>query len=69
MLIDCETCEVRGDACSDCVVTVLLGGPPEGVRQGAELDADEARALEVLAGSGLVPPLRLVRRDGTSLAG
>ena len=38
MLIDCETCEVRGDACGDCVVTVLLGAPPEGV----ELDADEA---------------------------
>jgi hypothetical protein len=61
VLIDCETCEVRGHACADCVVTVLLGAPPEGV----ELDAEEARALEVLAGSGLVPPLRLVpgRRD------
>ena len=56
MLIDCETCAVRGDACADCVVTVLLGAPPEGV----ELEPDEARALEVLAGSGLVPPLRLV---------
>lgn len=56
MLIDCDTCEVRGDACADCVVTVLLGAPPQGV----QLDADEQRALAVLAGSGLVPPLRLV---------
>jgi hypothetical protein len=28
MLIDCDTCTVRGQGCSDCVVTVLLGAPP-----------------------------------------
>lgn len=28
MLIDCDTCTVRGHGCSDCVVTVLLGAPP-----------------------------------------
>ncbi|GAB3351315.1 hypothetical protein [Modestobacter lapidis] len=28
MLIDCDTCTVRGDGCADCVVTVLLGAPP-----------------------------------------
>jgi hypothetical protein len=60
VLIDCETCEVRGVACGDCVVTVLLGAPPEGV----EIDQEAVAAIEVLAGSGLVPPLRLVR--GTS---
>ena len=27
--IDCDTCVVRGLACHDCVVTVLLGPPPE----------------------------------------
>jgi hypothetical protein len=53
--IDCDTCLVRGPACSDCVVTVLLGPPPE-----LGFDDDEARALEILAGSGLVPPLRMV---------
>ena len=33
MLIDCDTCTVRGTGCTDCVVTVLLGVPPgwEGV--------------------------------------
>ena len=56
MLIDCDICEVRALACGDCVVTVLLGAPPEGV----VLDDEERRALDVLAGSGLVPPLRLV---------
>ena len=53
--IDCDTCLVRGLACHDCVVTVLLGPPPE-----LTIDDDELRALDVLAAGGLVPPLRLV---------
>jgi hypothetical protein len=53
--IDCDTCVVRGLACHDCVVTVLLGPPPE-----LGFDDEEARALSVLADSGLVPPLRMV---------
>jgi hypothetical protein len=28
VLIDCDTCTVRGEGCADCVVTVLLGAPP-----------------------------------------
>ena len=52
--IDCDTCLVRDLACHDCVVTVLLGPPPE------QLADDQEAALAVLAGSGLVPPLRLV---------
>lgn len=54
--IDCDSCEVRGLHCHDCMVTVLLGPPPE-----LTFDDDERRALEVLADSGLVPPLRLVQ--------
>lgn len=27
MIIDCDRCEVRGDACRDCVVGVFLGVP------------------------------------------
>jgi hypothetical protein len=53
--IDCDTCLVRGLACHDCVVTVLLGPPPE-----LTLADDECRALDALAAGGLVPPLRLV---------
>lgn len=56
MIIDCDRCEVRGVACGDCVVTVLLGAPPEGV----VLDHAERAAIGVLAEAGLVPPLRLV---------
>ena len=53
--IDCDTCLVRGLSCHDCVVTVLLGPPPE-----LSFDSEEQQALEVLAESGLVPPLRMV---------
>ena len=56
MLIDCDSCEMRAVACGDCVVTVLLGAPAGGV----ELGAEECSAIDVLAHSGLVPPLRLI---------
>jgi hypothetical protein len=58
--IDCDTCEVRGLACGDCVITVLLGAAPAGV----DLDAAEQVAIGVLADTGLVPPLRLRRAVG-----
>jgi hypothetical protein len=55
VVIDCDTCVVRGPACDDCVVTVLLGPPPE-----SGFGDEEERALAVLANSGLVPRLRMV---------
>ncbi len=67
MIIDCDECRVRGPACGDCVVTVVLG--PVGGRSPVSLDAAEQRAIWALAESGLVPPLRLVPvRDGTTAA-
>lgn len=75
MIIDCDSCEVRGTACGECVVGVLLGVPgvprrpvdgPAAVVDGlsaapaVQLDAPERRALDVLADQGLVPRLRLV---------
>ena len=57
-VIDCDTCTVRGDACADCVVSVMLGGPPDAVAP------DEQRALGVLAGLGLVPPLQMTPAAG-----
>lgn len=59
MIVDCDRCEVRGEACGDCVITVLLGSPPGGV----ELDCAERRALENLAAAGLVPGLQLIPSD------
>lgn len=68
MVIDCDRCEVRGDACGDCVVGVLLGVPGVPPRAAeapshagaVHLDGSEQRALSVLADQGLVPRLRLV---------
>ncbi|WP_432541129.1 hypothetical protein [Kineococcus sp. SYSU DK002] len=54
VLIDCDRCTARPLACSECVVSVLLGMPGPAV-----LEAEEVGAVEVLAASGLVPPLRL----------
>jgi len=61
MLIDCDTCEVRGKACADCVVTFLTIGmrPAEPV---VELDTEVTAAVSAMAAGGLVPPLRLVER-------
>jgi hypothetical protein len=49
MLIDCDTCTVRGVACGGCVVTALFEAPPEV----AHLGAAELHAIEVLARAGL----------------
>ena len=61
MVIDCTTCVARDVACGDCVISVLLGGPPDTARQPLDLDDSERVALGSLAEAGLVPPLRLVR--------
>jgi hypothetical protein len=78
MIIDCDGCAVRGAACGDCVIGVLLGAPAPAapadhaaddsadVPSGApivQLDAPERRALAVLADQGLVPRLRLVATE------
>lgn len=74
MIIDCGTCAARDIACGDCVVSVLLGPPGEGVDQvpavavRMELQEPEWQALAALAGSGLVPPLRLVPGDPAASA-
>lgn len=54
--VDCGTCQARGPACQDCVISVLLGAPEEGV----DLNPEEQGALSALADSGVLPPLRLV---------
>ncbi|WP_432546696.1 hypothetical protein [Kineococcus sp. SYSU DK004] len=65
MLIDCDSCTARPRACDGCVVSVLLGVPDVPGRAGQPtLDDDERRAVAVLAGAGLVPPLRLAPAQG-----
>lgn len=53
MLIECDTCKMRGLGCTDCVVAELFGEPA--------LDAAERRALTVLAEAGLISPEELER--------
>jgi hypothetical protein len=64
MIIDCDRCEVRGIACDDCVVSVLLAAPPAEDRDGIEWGEDESGALRALAQGGLVPPVRMRPRPG-----
>lgn len=58
MLIDCASCVMRDIACSDCVVTALLGPMPASLN-------DHKDVLEVMAGAGLIAPLRLIRSEIT----
>jgi hypothetical protein len=48
VLIDCETCSVRGVACADCVISVLLDAAP-GPTNAIDLDESERNAVSVFA--------------------
>jgi hypothetical protein len=65
MLIDCDTCTVRGHGCSDCVVTVLLGAPPGWSSDPVVLPLlprgrDVPAATAPPAGDGALPPAGVV---------
>jgi len=55
--VDCASCRARGPACSDCVISALLGP----IDADVQLGTDEVGALAALAGGGLIAPLRLIR--------
>ena len=56
MLIDCDECALQHtSACDDCLVTFVLSRDPD---DAVVIDADEARAMRMLAKAGLVPDLR-----------
>jgi hypothetical protein len=65
MTIDCESCPVRGLACNDCVVSLLLGSTM------GDMDQAELEAVEAMAEAGLVPtvqhPLRAEAERFTGL--
>ena len=66
MIIDCDTCEVRGKDCDDCVVTFLTIPVRQSSPTTVEVDDTQAAALSALSSGGLVPPLRLVRGNKAS---
>lgn len=59
MLIDCNSCVMRDLACDDCVVSMILGPTPANLEKHQD-------ALQVLAGAGIVAPLRLVKSSEVS---
>ena len=61
MLISCDTCAMQHtDHCLDCVVNAVTDPRPR--TGGLVIDADEERALRVLADAGLIPEIRMQRR-------
>ena len=56
LTIDCGDCIAdRTTACDDCIVNFLVG---RRAGEAVVIDADEARAVRLLHGAGLVPGLR-----------
>ena len=54
--VDCADCAHRlTSVCDDCVVSFIVGREPE---DAVVVDADEARAVRLLAHAGLVPGVR-----------
>ena len=62
LTISCSECSMRAtDACEDCVVSFICGRDPD---EAVVIDAEEARAVRLLADAGLVPRLRHRRASG-----
>jgi len=56
LTIDCDACVMQGtDACDDCVVSFVVNLEPG---EALVIDVEEARAVRLFAGAGLVPGLR-----------
>ena len=62
MRIDCDDCRMQHTAaCEDCVVTFVVNREPG---DALVIDADEQRAVRLLADAGLLPELHHERRAG-----
>jgi hypothetical protein len=54
VLIDCATCSIRGEGCSQCVIAVVLDAPTMFPYR-HDLDESERKAVAVLTAAGLLP--------------
>jgi hypothetical protein len=62
MEINCDDCVMQHTStCDDCVVSFILDRQPG---EAIVIDAEEERAVRLLADAGLVPELRHRRRAG-----
>ncbi len=58
--ISCDDCQLQHtEACADCLVSFVLERDPD---DAVVIDAEQARAMRLLAGHGLVPVLRFAGR-------
>ena len=65
--VSCDDCDLQHtDACADCLVSFVLGRDPG---DALVIDADEAREVRRLVGTGLVPGLRFSSRPPGRAAG
>jgi hypothetical protein len=56
MIIDCSTCTMAAIACNTCVVTFFLDNT-------SDISDEAVGALNILAESGLTPPLQFNARS------
>jgi hypothetical protein len=56
MIIDCSTCTMAAIACNTCVVSFFLDNT-------ADISDETVGALNILAESGLTPPLQFNARS------
>jgi len=56
MIIDCSTCTMAAIACNTCVVSFFLDNT-------SEISDETVGALNILAESGLTPPLQFNARS------
>ena len=62
LTISCGDCVMQdSEHCDDCVVTFICDREPD---DAVVIDAEEDRAVRLLIGAGLVPPLQHRRRTG-----
>lgn len=61
--ISCADCVRRGTPdCQDCLVSYVLGGPPEAL----EMTSDDADVVALFTAQGMLPRLRYAHREAGS---
>ncbi len=54
MIVDCQSCPVRGVRCDGCMVTELYAVEPATTAAAMDLDSSERAAVQVLLEAGLL---------------
>ena len=73
MIVDCDSCEVRGRSCGDCAIGVLLGMPgvPTAAPAAASADASDVDGWVAVGGEHVpsgAPRVQLAAAERQALA-